>query len=153
MSWKLSRVLVFGSAGGNAGEVVPALARRGVPVRGFVRHEEQGQAVRQHGADQVAVGDLGDEDSIRAALDGADAVFYIAPAFLPSEADVGQAVVAAAAAAQAGVRRFVFSSVIHPVLSPVNHAAKAPVEESLYDYGLEYTVLQPSLFFQNYAGR
>jgi uncharacterized protein YbjT (DUF2867 family) len=150
MSWKPSRVLVFGAAGGNAGEVVPALARRGVPVRGFVRHEEQGQAVRQHGADQVAVGDLDEQDSIRAALDGADAVFYIAPAFLRSEADVGQAVVAAAA--QAGVRRFVFSSVIHPVLSLVNHAAKAPVEESLYDSGLEYTVLQPSLFFQNYAG-
>jgi uncharacterized protein YbjT (DUF2867 family) len=79
-----------------------------------------------------------------------DAVFYLAPAFLPDEAKAGQAVIAAAV--RAGVRRLVFSSVIHPVLSLVNHAAKAPVEEALYDSGLEYTVLQPALFFQNYAG-
>ncbi|HYZ54111.1 MAG TPA: NmrA family NAD(P)-binding protein [Streptosporangiaceae bacterium] len=88
-------------------------------------------------------------DSIQAALAGVDAVFYIAPAFLPGEASVGQAVIAAAI--RAGVRRLVFSSVIHPVLSLINHAAKAPVEEALYDSGLEYTVLQPALFFQNYA--
>jgi uncharacterized protein YbjT (DUF2867 family) len=144
------RVLAFGAAGSAAGEVIPALAARGVQVRGFVRHEEQRQAVLGRGADQVAVGDLGDRDSIQAALDGVDAVFYLAPAFLPDEAEVGQAVVAAAVGA--GVRRFVFSSVIHPVLSLVNHAAKAPVEEALYDSGLEYTVLQPALFFQNYAG-
>ena len=149
-SWKPSRVLAFGAAGSAAGEVVPALARRGVPVRGFVRHEEQRPSVLQRGADQVAVGDLHDRDSVQAALAGADAVFYIAPAFVPDEVDVGQAVIAAAV--QAGVRRLVFSSVIHPVLSLVNHAAKAPVEEALYDSGLEYTVLQPALFFQNYAG-
>jgi uncharacterized protein YbjT (DUF2867 family) len=149
-SSKPSRVLAFGAAGSAAGEVIPALAARDVPVRGFVRHEEQRQAVLGRGADQVALGDLGDRDSIQAALDGVDAVFYLAPAFLPDEAEVGQAVVAAAAGA--GVRRFVFSSVIHPVLSLVNHAAKAPVEAALYDSGLEYTVLQPALFFQNYAG-
>jgi uncharacterized protein YbjT (DUF2867 family) len=148
--WKPSRVLAVGAAGPAAGEVIPALAARYVPVRGFVRHEDQRQAVLARGADQVAVGDLHDRDSIQAALDGVDAVFYLAPAFLPHEADAGQAVIAAAVAA--GVRRFVFSSVIHPVLSLINHAAKAPVEEALYDSGLEYTVLQPALFFQNYAG-
>jgi uncharacterized protein YbjT (DUF2867 family) len=150
MNWKPTRVLAFGAAGSAAGEVIPALARRGVPVRGFIRHEEQRSSVLERGADQVAVGDLHDRDSIRAALDGVDAVFYLAPAFLPDEAAAGQSVVAAAA--EAGVRRLVFSSVIHPVLSLVNHAAKAPVEAALYDSGLEYTVLQPALFFQNFAG-
>lgn len=51
----------------------------------------------------------------------------------------------------AGVRRFVFSSVIHPSLGLQNHAAKAPVEAALYDSGMEYAVFQPALFFQNYA--
>jgi len=47
-----------------------------------------------------------------------------------------------AAAGRADVRRFVFfSSVIRPVLSLANHAAKARVEEALYDSGLEYTFL------------
>jgi uncharacterized protein YbjT (DUF2867 family) len=92
VSGKPSRVLAFGAAGSAAGEVIPALAARDVPVRGFVRQEEQRQAVLERGADQVALGDLSDRDSIQAAL---DAVFYLAPAFLPDEAEVGQAVVAA----------------------------------------------------------
>lgn len=94
--------------------------------------------------------DLRDPAEVAAALSGVSAVFYLAPAFMPDEARLGQAFVRAAA--EAGVLRLVFSSVIHPVLSLVNHAAKAPVEEALYGSGLEYTVLQPTLFFQNFAG-
>jgi uncharacterized protein YbjT (DUF2867 family) len=81
---------------------------------------------------------------------GVDAVFYVAPAFLPDEAQTGKRVVATAQ--KAGVRRFVFSSVIHPVLSGlVNHTAKATVEEAILDSGLEYTFLHQTVFFQNYA--
>ncbi|ALN15596.1 NmrA family NAD(P)-binding protein [Acidipropionibacterium acidipropionici] len=56
------------------------------------------------------------------------------------------------AAVEAGIRRVVFSSVIHPGLSLINHRAKGPVEEAIYDSGMEYAVLQPALFFQNFAG-
>jgi hypothetical protein len=49
-----------------------------------------------------------------------EAVFYIAPAALENEAEVGKQFVAAAK--QASVRRVVFSSVIHAVLS--NHTMK-----------------------------
>ena len=99
----------------------------------------------------MTVGDLSDGASMARALEGATSVFYIAPAFLPNEAEVGKAMVAAAI--EAGVKRFVFSSVIHPVLSgPPNHALKAPVEEAILDSDLEYTFLHPTLFFQNYAG-
>ena len=56
------------------------------------------------------------------------------------------------AARRAGVRRVVFSSVIHPILSSLdNHAAKAPVEEALVASDLEYTILHPALLYQNYA--
>ena len=79
----------------------------------------------QSGAADVVVGDLSDRAAIEAALAGVWGVFYIAPAFLPNEAKVGQQFVEAAQ--RAGVRRLVFSSVIHPVLSALsNHAAKAP---------------------------
>lgn len=56
------------------------------------------------------------------------------------------------AAINAGVKRFVFSAVIHPVLSDlVNHVAKAPVEEAVLNSGLDYTFLHPARHFQNYA--
>jgi uncharacterized protein YbjT (DUF2867 family) len=144
-------ILAVGAAGKFAGLIIPALAEHGGRVRGSVHKPDQAQQVRSHGAAEVAVGDLGDRASLDAALDSIDAVFYIAPAFLPGEAEIGKSMVDAAI--QAGVRRFVFSSVIHPVLSGlVNHAAKAPVEEAVLNSNLEYTFLHPTLYFQNYAG-
>lgn len=144
------KILAVGASGKFAGLVVPELAKRGASVRGLVRDLRQGEAARERGAAEVAVGDLRDRASLDKALEGVDSVFYIAPAFLPSEADVGRIMVAAAK--QAGVRRFVFSSVIHPVISAlVNHIDKAPVEEAIIESGMEYALLQPAMFFQNFA--
>ncbi len=143
-------VLAVGAAGPFAGLVVPELAKRGAKVRGLIRDAKQGEGVLKNGAAEVAVGDLTDRASLDAALKGVDAVFYIAPAFIPNEAEVGKSMVEAAK--QAGVRRFVFSSVIDPVIGALeNHHAKAPVEEAIIESGMEYALLQPAMFFQNYA--
>ncbi|MBV9512293.1 MAG: NmrA family NAD(P)-binding protein [Caulobacteraceae bacterium] len=140
----------MGAGGKFAGYVVPALVARGATVRGLVHEAKAVAWIREEGAAEVLVGDLRDHRSIAAALDGVGSVFYVAPAFLPNEAQVGVDFVTAAV--KAGVRRFVFSSVIHPILSALsNHAAKAPVEEAILDSGLEYTLLHPALFFQNFA--
>lgn len=146
-----STILAVAASGKFAGYVVSALAARGLLVRGLVRSDEEAATARCVGAAEVAMGDLTDRASIERALHGADMAFYIAPAFMPGEADAGRGFVDAAVAA--GVRRIVFSSVIHPVLSGLaNHAAKAPVEEAILDSGLEYTFLRPALYFQNYLG-
>ena len=143
-------ILAFGAAGNFAGSVIPALATRGARVRAFIHRPEQAELVRGHGATEVAIGDLRDRPALDAALKDVGVVFYIAPAFIPGEADVGKTVVKAAI--NAGVRRFVFSAVIHPVLSDlINHVAKAPVEEAVLNSGLEYTFLHPARYFQNYA--
>ena len=143
-------ILAVGAAGKFAGHVVPALVARGATVRGLVHEAKALASIRDEGAVEVVVGDLREPRSIAAALEGVKSVFYVAPAFLPDEARAGVDFVAAAVSA--GVRRFVFSSVIHPVLSALpNHAAKAPVEEAILNSGLEYTLLHPALFFQNYA--
>lgn len=141
-------VLAVGAAGQFAGLVVPELAARGARIRGFIQDAEQADLVRGHGAAEVAIGDLRDRAGIDAALRGIDSVFYIAPAFQENEADLGIAMVEAAKAA--GVSRFVFSSVIHPVLSALaNHGAKAPVEEAVIASDMEYIFLHPAIFFQN----
>ena len=103
-----STVLAVGAAGKFAGLVVPALAERGVKVRGLVRDARRGEAARKSGATEMATGDLRDRASLDSALKGIDAVFYIAPAFLPDEAEIGEGMVDSAK--RAGVRRFVFSS-------------------------------------------
>jgi uncharacterized protein YbjT (DUF2867 family) len=143
-------ILAIGAAGKFAGLVLPELAKRGARVRGLVQRPEQSEQVRQHGAAEIAVADLADRASLDKALVGITRVFYIAPAFLPNEADIGRMMIEAAVGA--GVRRLVFSSVIHPVLSGLsNHAAKAPVEEAILNSDLEYAFLHPTLYFQNYT--
>ncbi len=143
-------ILATGAAGKFAGFVIPALVARGATVRAMIHDPKAFASVREKGVAGVVVADLKDRRGIEAALDGVDSVFYLAPAFLSDEGRTGVDFVAAAV--RAGVQRFVFSSAIHPVLSALpNHAAKATVEEAILDSGLEYTLLHPALFFQNYA--
>jgi uncharacterized protein YbjT (DUF2867 family) len=150
MTRAISTILAVGAAGKYAGLVVPELVRRGVKVRGLIRDAKQGDEVRKHGVAEVVVGDLRDRASVDAALKGVDSVFYIAPAFIPDEAQIGKGMVDAAK--KAGVRRFVFSSVIHPILYALeNHSAKGPVEEAILESDMEYAILHPAMFFQNFA--
>jgi uncharacterized protein YbjT (DUF2867 family) len=143
-------VLAVGAGGQFASLILPELKRRGVRVRGLVRDPARAAYARSLGAAEVAVGDLGDGASMAVALEGIEAVFYIAPAALPNEAAVGRAVVGAAK--EAGVRRFVFSSLIHPTLGELpHHTAKIPVEDAVLNSGMEFCLLHPTMFFQNFA--
>lgn len=141
------RVLAVGATGRYAGLVVPELRKRGIVVRALLRDPRRSGSVQDQGAGEIAIGDLGDPASLRAALRDVDGVFHIGPAFAPGEIDMGIAMVDAATSA--GVRKFVFSGVIHPsLLALSNHAAKIPVEEALCESGLNFTILQPAIFMQ-----
>jgi uncharacterized protein YbjT (DUF2867 family) len=145
------KVLMVGATGKYASHVIPELKQRGVIIRALVRHQDKLDAARHQGADEAVVGDLGDADSLYTAANGVEGVFHLNPAFAPNEADLGVAMVEAAAAA--GVQKFVFSSVIHPSISALsNHAAKRPVEEALCESGMQFIILQPTMFMQNFDG-
>ena len=145
------KVLMVGATGSNAGLILLEVKKRGVAVRALVREEGKNDLARRAGADETAVGDLRDPANLRAAVEDVDGVFHINPAFAPDEARMGVAMVEAAK--DAGVRKFVFSGVYHPSISKmVNHAAKQPVEEALYESGLDFTILQPAMFMQNLDG-
>lgn len=142
------RVLMVGATGRHARLVLPELKQRGATVRALVRTEHRAQLARRNGADDAVIGDLTVPDSLADAVDGMDGVFHIGPAHSATEARMGVAMVDAARAA--GVRKFVYSGVIHPSISAMtNHAAKLAVEEALYSSELDFTVLQPARFMQN----
>jgi uncharacterized protein YbjT (DUF2867 family) len=145
------RILVIGAAGRFAGLVVPQLAQRGVSVCGFVRNPDKFDIVRKRGASEVLVGDLRDEASVASAMKAINGVYYIAPVYPGDESQkIGIGLVNAAK--NAGVKRFVFSSVIHPIISAMdNHIQKMPVEEAILQSGMDFTILQPSRFFQNFS--
>ena len=148
MSEEVPKVLVVGAAGRFAGLVVSALAEKGISVRGLVRNEAAAAAARTRGAAEIAIGDLRNRESLDAAARGVRGVFHIGPAFARDEATLGINMVRAAHRAR--VAKFVFSSVIQPTyVNLPNHASKIPVEEALFESGLEYTILRPTNFFQN----
>ncbi|HEV2363321.1 MAG TPA: NmrA family NAD(P)-binding protein [Caulobacteraceae bacterium] len=149
MSGPGSTVLAIGASGRFAGLIVPELARRGVRVRAFLRDAGKADAARANGAVEIAIGDLRDPESVRAAMEAVEGVFYIGPAFAEEETAFGLRAVAAAEGS--GVRRFVFSSVMHPAVPLAHHGAKLPVEAALQGSRLAYTILQPAMFFQNFA--
>jgi uncharacterized protein YbjT (DUF2867 family) len=144
------KVVMVGATGRNAGMVLAELIKRGAIVRALVRDEERADLARRRGAAEAVVADLTDPAGLRTAVAGTEGVFHINPAFAPDEAGMGVAMVEAARAE--GVRKFVFSGVIHPSISAMlNHAGKQPVEEALYSSELDFTVLQPARFMQNWA--
>ena len=144
------RVLMVGATGRHAQWVLRALLDRGVSVRALVRNEDRAKVARDNGADETVIGDLTEPASLAAAVARVDGVFHIGPAHSAREAQMGVAMVDAARTA--GVRKFVFSGVIHPSISAMtNHAAaKLPVEDALYSSELDFTVLQPARFMQNF---
>jgi uncharacterized protein YbjT (DUF2867 family) len=144
------RVLMVGATGRHAHLVLRELTKRGVKVRALVRNEERAQVARRNGAEETVIGDLTEPASLHDAVAGMEGVFHIGPAHAAAEADMGVAMVEAARIG--GVRKFVFSGVIHPSVSAMtNHAAaKLPVEDALYSSELDFTVLQPARFMQNF---
>jgi uncharacterized protein YbjT (DUF2867 family) len=146
----LVQVVMVGATGRHAHFVLAQLVARGVAVRALVRTEESAALARTNGASDTVIADLNEPESLDAAVAGMEGVFHIGPAFAPGEAAMGVAMVDAAR--RAGVRKFVYSGVIHsPITAMVNHAAaKLPVEEALYSSELDFTVLQPAVFMQNF---
>lgn len=138
-------IVVFGAAGTCGAAVVRALAQREAPVRGFVRSESRAAAARAAGAREVAIGNLRDPASVRAALAGTQAAFYVAPRFASDEGSLGRMVVDEAV--RAGVHRFIYQSAMHASVQwLLHHEQKRQVEEALYEADMEFTILQPARF-------
>lgn len=112
-------------------------------MRACVRSEESGRALRAAGVADVLVGDLADPAVLARAMRGVEAVYYVGPALHPDERATG--FVAIEAAKGAGVTHFVFSSVLHAIITDlIQHEIKRDLEEYLVSSGLEFTILQPA---------
>ncbi len=131
------------AANGNQGKLLmPKLAAIGAPVRALVRSEASGCKLRELGV-EVIVGDMAEPGVLERAMMGVSSVYHIGPVLHPREREIGFAAINAAR--NAGVRHFVFSSVLHSIITDlVQHEIKRDIEERLLASGLEFTILQPA---------
>jgi uncharacterized protein YbjT (DUF2867 family) len=100
------RVLVTGASGFVGSRLAPALEQAGHEVRAMTRHPDT-----YRGAGTPVRGDVSDEASLRAALAGCEAAYYLVhslddPDFQRKDADAARAF--ARAAADSGLRRIVY---------------------------------------------
>jgi NAD(P)H dehydrogenase (quinone) len=141
-------ILVTGAGGKTGNAVIKALTARGQAVHAFVHREAHAESVRALGAAAISIGSLDNADAIARAAEGARAVYHICPNVSPFEFTFARAVVDGVS--RAGVRRFIYHSVLHPQIEVMpHHWDKLRVEEMLLASGLDITILQPTAYMQN----
>jgi uncharacterized protein YbjT (DUF2867 family) len=136
-------ILVSNANGKIGQEVAKALLQAGHKTRIGVRHVDKAKVLFP-GAEIVPL-DVTQPATLAPALHGIAAVFAALPYELQPAAD--QALIAASA--EAGVTRFVKLSAMGTDADPSSPHMLA--ENSLAASGLEWTVLRPNFFMQNYA--
>jgi uncharacterized protein YbjT (DUF2867 family) len=143
--------LVTGATGYIGGRLVPRLVEKNCSVRALARNPGKLDGVRWRDQVEVVRGDLGEVDSLTAAFDGVDVVYYLVHSmgssadFVTEEARSAGNVVTAAR--RAGVRRLVYLGGLHPSdaeLSP-HLRSRVAVGEILLDSGIETIVLQAGI--------
>ncbi len=141
-------VAVIGATGQTGRPLVRELRSRGCRVRAVLRHPRGEAVVREDGAEEVAIGDLADVDSLTPALRGADVVHVIPPVLDPQEPALVANVVRAAEIA--GVPRIGYHSVLHPWANGVrHHHRKELAEQVLHESALRWMIMQPAMYAQS----
>ncbi len=142
------RCLVTGATGYIGARLVPRLLDEGHQVRALARNPSKLADVPWRERVEVARGDLDDVESLTAAFDGIDVVYYLVHSmgtsrdFAAEEARAVRNVVTAAR--RTGVRRVVYLSGLHPEGRKLSAhlESRAAVGEALIDSGIETVVLQ-----------
>ncbi len=153
-------VLVTGATGFNGPHVVHALRSREIPVRALVRDPARATRLAAWGV-ELAVGDVTDPASVRAACEGVDAVVHLVAIIRGRPADFERVMAqgtrnTVAAAREAGVRRFVLASALgldeRSKDAVPYFAAKWEMERAVRDSGLEHVIFRPSFVFGRDGG-
>jgi uncharacterized protein YbjT (DUF2867 family) len=148
-------ILVTGASGFVGGHVVRELARAGERVRAVVR-DVRGAAKLEDADCEIVRADVTDPASMRAAVEGCEAVVHLVAILAGKPADFDRVLKQGtanvlAAAKDAGVARFVQMSALGTSVETKDsvpyYRAKWASEEAVRASGLRHTILRPSFVF------
>ena len=142
--------LVTGASGYIGGRLVPRLLAEGHQVRCLVRTPDKLRDVPWRDQVEVVRGDLLDEDSVREACEGVDALYYLVHSLTDAgfaSLDRRAALITGQCARQAGVRRIVYLGGVHPPTGELSEhlGSRAEVGEILLRSGVPTAVLQAAV--------
>jgi uncharacterized protein YbjT (DUF2867 family) len=152
-------ILVTGATGFIGPKVVHALRARGLPVRALVRDRAKGRQLESWGA-ELAVGDMTRPETLRAAVEGCEAVVHLVSIRTGRRRDF-EAISQGArdlleAAKAAGVGRFVHMSAsgvgeATKDLTPY-YRAKWETEQAVEGSGIPFVIFRPTFVFGRDGG-
>lgn len=147
-------IAVAGATGQQGGAVAAHLLAQGWRVRALTRDPSAppARALARAGA-EVVPADMADRASLDAALAGAYGVFSVQPAAVgvPVESEIHQGRNVADAAAAAGVRHLVYTSVsgADRRTGVSRYESKGQIERRVGEAGVPATILRPVSFMEN----
>jgi NAD(P)H dehydrogenase (quinone) len=145
-------MIVITAASGNLGRLVlEDLLGRGVPaaeIRAVVRDQAKLADYAARGVD-VVQGDYSDEESLTAALEGADKLLLISSVGSDEER-IKHHLNAIAAAKQAGVKHLAYTSIPHADDNAIAFSrAHKETEQAIAQSGIPFTFLRNNWYFEN----
>jgi NAD(P)H dehydrogenase (quinone) len=145
-------MIAITAASGHLGQLVlEDLLTRGVPASGIRAVVRDTSKLADYAARGVEVvrGDYADQDSLVAALAGADKFLLISSAGA-NEDRIKHHLNAVGAAKQAGVKHVVYTSISHAESSPISFSwVHTDTESALRESGSPFTILRNNWYFEN----
>lgn len=141
-------ILITGAAGKTGRAIIRTLTARKKTIRALAHKRHHIQGLKEFGVESVIVGDMRSPEVLQKAFSGITAVYHICPNVHPDEFSIAQSMLNEARAA--GVKHFVYHSVLHPQTEAMpHHWEKLRVEEKIFESGIPFTILQPAAYMQN----
>lgn len=140
-------ILLTGVTGKIGGETAKQLISKGVSLRALVRDEAKAADLKAAGVELV-VGDIGDADTVRRAMQGVDKAFLLLP---NGEHQLAWEKQFTDLAVASGVKHLVKMSSMEAVANAETPIPKAhwASEEHIRASGLAWTMVKPNFFMQN----
>jgi uncharacterized protein YbjT (DUF2867 family) len=149
----MKKILIAGAAGGLGKEVLEELKRRGYYVKALAIDDKDASKIKNI-ADEVAIGDASDPETLSGIMDNTDIVFSAlgksVSLFSPDDTSFFEVDYTANKnlidkAKESGVKRFVYISIYGSDKFGEFELAKVHrnVEKELFDSGMSYTIIRP----------
>jgi len=152
-------ILITGASGFVASHLIPRLRTDSHQLRCLVTNQSEGARIKAPGA-ELAIGNVTDPVSLRAALTGIDTVIHLVAVIRESGQNTFERVNVAGtrnvveAARDAGVKRFIHMGILGATPDPryTYLHSKWLGMEAVRASGLDFSILQPSVMFGEGAG-
>ena len=149
----IQKVFITGVTGKQGGAVARNLINSDIEILGLSRNTESAKAIElQKSGVSIIKGDLDKPDSFGDLLDNID-VFFLVQAFEQgAKSEIEQAKKVIDLACNKGVNHLVYSSVMAADLNTgIPHFdSKYVIEKYIHSKGIDYTILRPASFNENY---